>query len=197
MEIIVLAVEVGAIGEDHPGKSQGLVTDLKQVGNAAEQVLFHAGIFQEIAAINRRAEIHSSQKITIVFGNRPELRIELQVLQIGLHNGIPRLQHFDQAVFALHEAIDHLVHGDRGCLSGRRGLRRLRRCALSRLRLHSCWRIRWLLCSRAQRQQQKTGEHPIPSSHNSFLHLFFSTPIGKPRVRLPSNRPPGRYARPA
>ena len=48
----MLAVEVSAIGEDHPGKAQRLVGDLKQTADAAEQVLLHARIFEEVAAVN-------------------------------------------------------------------------------------------------------------------------------------------------
>ena len=45
VEVIVLAVEVGAVGVDHPREAHGLVLDLVELLEAAEQAGLHALFF--------------------------------------------------------------------------------------------------------------------------------------------------------
>src|SRR5438874_2979125 len=53
-EVIMTAVEVFAIGKDHPGKAHRLVFEFKQLGKAPEHASFEARVFREIvAAIHR------------------------------------------------------------------------------------------------------------------------------------------------
>ena len=99
-EIIVLPVKVVAVGEDHPGKAQGLVLELELLREPAQKTLLHAFVFvfifafalKIVAAVDRVAQVHASQEVMIVLRNRPQLRILRQVLQISFDDGSARRQ---------------------------------------------------------------------------------------------------------
>ncbi len=182
-EVIVLAIEVVAIREDHPGEAERLVLHLEELAEAAEQLFLHARVvFDVVLAIDGRAQVHAAQEIPVILRHRTESRVKRQVLQIGLNHGRTSLQHFDQALFTQHEAIDHLIHGGRrrSRLRGRWLLVTLRLCLLrhwrrgghlDRGRLRRWLTIGRILRYRTERQQQGCRDHPIQATHNSYLHV--------------------------
>ena len=102
-EVIVLAIEVGAVGIDHPREAHRLVLDLVELLEAAQQTGLHALVFffQIILAVDGFAHVHAAEEIVVFARHRAELRIGGQVLQIGLdHRGAGR-KRLDQAVLAL------------------------------------------------------------------------------------------------
>ena len=110
-EIVVLTVEVVAVGKHHPRKAEGLILHLEILGEAAEKALLHALVFQIGSAIDGLAEVHAAEEIPIIFRNRTKLRILDEVLEIGLDDRCARREHLGQTLFALDKSVDHLVHG--------------------------------------------------------------------------------------
>ena len=91
--------------------------------NSAHQAGLHAlfFLFQIILAINGLAHVHAAEEVMVLAGDRAELRIGSEILQIGFDDRRAVRKHLDQPVFTLdHEAHD-LVHGARRGNSG--GLR--------------------------------------------------------------------------
>ena len=48
LEIVVGAVKIVAVGEDHPGKTDGLVFELEQLGDSAQHAVLKTGIARKI-----------------------------------------------------------------------------------------------------------------------------------------------------
>ena len=159
VEFVVLPVKVRPVGIHHPGKAHGLILNLEQFLEAAHQAGPHAFVllFQVVFAIHGLAHIHAPEKVVVSAGHRAELRIGYQVLEVCLHHGRAVFECLHQPVFALDEAIDHLIHGCR--LRQRRD--RWRRSLLSlrrRRRLRSlpgrCWLRRLCSCGRGRRRRR-------------------------------------------
>ena len=121
-EIIVRPVEIVAVGVNHPGKAEWRVLKLEHLGEAAEHAFFHALVllFQIVVPVDRVAQIHAAQEVTVVARHGAELRILGQILYIGLDHGRARGHHLDQALLALDDAVNHLIHGGGGSHCGRR-----------------------------------------------------------------------------
>src|SRR6185369_14449610 len=167
-EIVVLTVEVVAVGKHHPRKAEGLILHLEILGEAAEKALLHALVFQIGSAIDGLAEVHAAKEIAIILRNGTKLRILNEVLEIGLDDGSASREHLGQTLFALDKSVDHLVHGGR---SGQRGGRLRLSIGYRSLtcRLRSGGRADGLLSESAERSQQSRGDEPFRSTHNSYL----------------------------
>jgi hypothetical protein len=92
----------------------------------------------------------------VLHRSRTHSRIEFQVLQIGLNQGSPGLQHFHERVLPLDHAVHDLVDL---CRQDGRDFRASRRPGRRR--------VRGLLRIRDQREQQKGSNYPVPNTHNS------------------------------
>ena len=121
VEVIVLAVKVVAVGEDHPGKAQGLILEFELLGKAAEKALLHAFVFifggfafavfvEIVATVDGITEVHAAEEVMIVLRNRAQSRILGQILEIGFDHGSPRRQELNQVLLAQDHAVDNLVH---------------------------------------------------------------------------------------
>ena len=140
-ELVMSAVKVLAIGENHPGKADGLVLELEQLGESAHHAGLKARIFRKIVLpVDRIAQVQAAQEIVVFLGRRTHLLVELQVLQIGLDQWSARLQHRDQGVLAFNRPVNHLVHRGhrRSCRCGRGG----NSGGLRRTRGSGGWRVR-------------------------------------------------------
>src|SRR6202040_4282597 len=86
LEIVGLAIELVAVGIDHPGETQGFVLVCKQPGEAAQKAALKAGVFGEIVtAVHAVAQIQAAKEVMILRRRRAFLRTELQILHIGFN----------------------------------------------------------------------------------------------------------------
>ena len=77
-EVVVRAVEVVAVGEDHPGEADGLVLELEQLAEAAQQARSacpSVSVFQIVLAVDGIAQVQAAEEIVVLAGRGAQLRI--------------------------------------------------------------------------------------------------------------------------
>ena len=77
-EIVMSMVKVVAIGENHPGKTNGLIFELEQLGETTHQVVLKTCTLGEIVSpIHGITQVQAAEEVMVFPRRGPHLRIEL------------------------------------------------------------------------------------------------------------------------
>ena len=184
VELVVIAVKVGAVGVDHPRETERLVLHLEELVEAPHQPRLHALLFffQVIFTINRLTHIHAAKKVMIFAGHGTELGIKAKILQVSLDHRRARGERLHQSMLALDEAVDNLIH--RARLRQSRWRRRWSRALLPSPRLNlSCLalrRRRLRLCGRSSLRGiggRRGGRQLRNGTHAQMLRIRWQRPV--------------------
>ncbi len=85
-----------------------------RLGNAIQGLELEAGLLFKQLVLHAIAQVQPSQKILIAGGRDNRVFVRLQVLDVGLGQGMPVLHLRDECALALNHAVGHFINRNPG-----------------------------------------------------------------------------------
>ena len=125
VELVVLLVEAVGVKENHLQEStrHELRRERKEIANRAENLLSLGVHVRQRHQRDTLRKVRTAQKIFVARGDKAEILVRFQVLDVGLDQWRILPDRLDGSVFVGDHAVDHVIHGPRlirrlGCCRG-------------------------------------------------------------------------------